>query len=231
MCAAPVPDSSTLLMPMATAIWLLDNTVLTFEQVGSFTGLHDIEITGLANGDVGIGIPGRDPVQHREVTAGELQKAIGDPEYHMIASRSELPTVKKRAQGPRYTPVSKRGDKPDAIAYILKHHPEVSDAQIGLLVGTTKPTIQAVRDRSHPNSANIKPRHPVDLGLCTYSELEEASRKGLKAQGKDPNQARDAVLANREAAPVEPEEPKRQAGTGFDFSNFLKRSGDSGSTS
>lgn len=225
--AAPTHDASNLLMPMATAIWLLDNTALTFEQVAAFTGLHDIEVTGLANGDVGVGIPGRDPVKYREVTAEELEKAIADPAYHMVASRSELPTVKMRAKGPRYTPVSKRGDKPDAIAYILKHHPEISDAQISTLIGTTKPTIQSVRDRSHPNSANIKPRHPVDLGLCTYSELEDVSRKGLKAQGKDPNQARDSVLENREAAPVEPEEPTKKTGTGFDFSNFLKRSGES----
>lgn len=224
MCAAKPEPGNTLLMPKATAVWLIDNTALTFEQIADFTGLHEIEIQALADEDVGRGIVGRNPVDHNEVTREELDKAIGDANYRMVPARTDLPTVKTRSKGPRYTPVSKRGDKPDAIAYLLKHHPEISDAQIQDLVGTTKPTIQSVRDRSHPNASNIKPRHPVELGLCTYSELEAASRKGLRAMGKDPDAVRDSVLENREMQA--PEEPRQQPTSGFDFSNFLKRSGE-----
>src|SRR5690606_26107821 len=156
------------------------------EQIGNFTQLHPIEVQALADGDVGRGIVGRDPVKNNETTAEELEKALKDSGYVMKYAKSNLPSVKMRAKGPKYTPVSKRGDKPAAIAWILKHHPEISDAQITKLVGTTKPTIQSVRDRTHPDSANIRPRSPMELGLCTYAELEKSSEKGLKAQGKDP---------------------------------------------
>jgi hypothetical protein len=226
MCAAKPEETEGLLMPKATAMWLIDNTALTFEQVADFTGLHSIEVQALADEEVGRGIVGRNPIDHLELTPEELEKAIADSSYMMRAAKSENPGVKTRSKGPRYTPVSKRGDKPDAIAYLLKHHPEITDAQLQILIGTTKPTIQSVRERSHPNSQNIKPRHPVDLGLCTYSELEQASRKGLRAQGKDPDEVKNSVLENREQPELD--EPKQQpkATTGFDFSNFLKRSGE-----
>lgn len=213
-------EATGLLMPKATAVWLIENTALTFEQIGGFTALHPIEIQALADEDVGLGIVGRNPVEHGEVTQDELDKAIKDDSYIMRLSKSDLPAVKTRAKGPRYTPVSKRGDKPDAIAYLLKHHPEISDAQICKLVGTTKPTIAGIRTKSHPNMANLKPRHPVDLGLCTYAELEAASKKGLKAQGKDEAEIeahKTRILANQEEEKqVEPDDP-----LGFDFSNFL----------
>lgn len=220
------PDAPKLLMPKASAMWLIDNTTLTFDQVAGFTGLHPIEVQALADGDVGRGIVGRDPVKNGETTAEELEKALKDPKYIMKYSKTNLPTVKVRAKGPKYTPVSKRGDKPAAIAWILKHHPEISDAQITKLVGTTKPTIQSVRDRSHPDSANIRPRSPMELGLCSYAELEKASEKGLKAQGKDPA----AVKAERLAAQAKEAESLQQAEEeaapnklfgGFDFSNFM----------
>ncbi len=223
------PDAPKLLMPKASAMWLIDNTTLTFDQVASFTGLHPIEVQALADGDVGRGIVGRDPVKNGETTAEELEKAIKDSKYVMKYSKTSLPTVKVRAKGPKYTPVSKRGDKPAAIAWILKHHPEISDAQITKLVGTTKPTIQSVRDRSHPDSANIRPRSPMELGLCSYAELEKASEKGLKAQGKDPA----AVKAERLAAQEKEAEDMQQADEetnsnklfgGFDFSNFMSGS-------
>lgn len=216
-------EAPKLLMPKATAVWLVDNTTLTFEQIADFTGLHKIEVQALADEDVGLGIVGRDPVKHGETTKEELDKAIADENYIMKLSRNDLPSVKVRSKGPRYTPVSKRGDKPDAIAWILKNHPEISDAQISKLVGTTKPTINAVRDRSHANSANIRPRHPAELGLCTYKELEAASDKGLKAQGKDP----EAVKAERLKKLEEEQKPQQEEETpadtigGFDFSNFL----------
>jgi hypothetical protein len=217
-----------LLMPKASAVWLVENTPMTFEQIAEFTGLHPIEVQALADEEVGRGIVGRNPVEHNEVTQDELDKAIdsalnGDASYRMKMAKSDLPTVKTRAKGPRYTPVTKRQDKPDAIAYILKHHPEISDAQICKLVGTTKPTIQSIRDREHPNMPNIKARHPVDCGLCTYSDLDAASRKGLKAQGKTPEEItahKEKVLQSQQL----PEEEEKKPSGGFDFSNFLKSS-------
>jgi len=216
-------EAPKLLMPKATAVWLVENTVLTFGQIAEFTGLHKVEVQALADEDVGRGIVGRDPVKNGETTQEELDKAGEDDSYIMKYSRNDLPSVKTRAKGPKYTPVSKRGDKPDAIAWIIKNHPEISDAQIGKLVGTTKPTIQAVRERTHPSSSTIRPRHPADLGLCTYKELEAASDKGYKAQGKDPEEMKAKRLKEQQAAHEansEPAEPEKTAG-GFDFSNFL----------
>jgi hypothetical protein len=228
-------DAPKLLMPKATAVWFIDNTVLTFEQVADFTGLHAIEVQALADGDVGRGIVGRDPIKEDNVLAPEeLEKAQADSTYFMkmIRPRNDLPAVKVRAKGPKYTPVSKRGDKPDAISWILKNHPEISDAQITKLVGTTKPTIESVRDRSHPSSSTIRPRHPAELGLCTYQELEKASDKGLRAQGKDPaavkaeREAQLAGEASASAAAKQESNPPSREGlfAGFDFSNFLSNS-------
>lgn len=225
MAAKQTTETSGLLMPKATAVWLVEHTALTFEQIGAFTGLHPIEVQALADEEVGRGIVGRNPVEHGEVTQDELDKAAADTAYTMKHARRDLPGVKIRSKGPKYTPVSKRSDKPDAIAWILKNHSEISDAQICRLIGTTKPTIQSVRDRSHPNSANMKPRHPVDVGLCTYAELEAASRKGLKAQGKTEEEIRAIKEKAQLAAAPPPEEPrtssKAEALAGFDFSNFL----------
>ncbi len=212
---------NTLLMPKATAVWLVDNTILTFTQIADFTGLTEIEIEALADGDIGRGLVGRHPVDHNELTQEELDRCQADPAARLVQSKTDLPTVKIRAKGPRYTPVSKRGDKPDAIAYILKNNPEISDAQICKLVGTTKPTINNVRDRTHPNSPNLRPRHPADLGLCTYVEYEKAIEKGLKAQGKDPEKVKAERQEAARAAMMPDEEPQ-QSSSSFDFSNFLK---------
>lgn len=215
-------EAPKLLMPKATAIWLVENTALTFEQISGFTGLHKVEVQALADEDVGRGIVGRDPIKTGETTQEELDKACEDNSYIMKFSRRDLPSVKTRAKGPKYTPVSKRGDKPNAIAWIIKHHPEISDAQIGKLVGTTKPTITAIRERTHPSSSSLSPRSPAELGLCTYSELEVASDKGFKAQGKDPEKMKAEREQQQEAAnkPQEDTENSNSAG-GFDFSNFL----------
>lgn len=224
-------DVAGLLMPKATAVWLVENTAQTFEQIAEFTGLHHIEVQALADEDVGRGIVGRNPVEHGEVEQSELDKADKDNSYIMkLAKRRDLPAVKIRAKGPKYTPVSKRGDKPDAIAYLLKHHPEISDAQISKLVGTTKPTIASVRERTHPNTPNLRPRHPVDLGLCTYAELEAASKKGLKAQGKTDEEIqahKEKILGNQEQQESDPVPPQPQEGdiSGFDFSNFMSTTG------
>lgn len=218
-----------LLMPKATAVWLVENTGLTFEQIGAFTQLHPIEVQALADEEIGRGIVGRNPVEHAELSQEDLDKAEADSEHRMVLGKSDLPAVKMRSKGPRYTPVSKRGDKPDAISYILKHNPEITDPQIVKLIGTTKLTINNVRDRTHPNSSTIKPRHPVDLGLCTYAELEAASDKGLRAQGKDPEEIKRQKEKLMEDQRKEEEETAASASTGFDFSNFLGTGTDTGS--
>lgn len=217
-------DLSKPLMPKATAVWLVENTALTFEQIATFTGLHSIEIQALADEDIGRGIVGRNPIENGELTKENIDECQNDPDARLRMIKRDLPPLKTRSKGPKYTPVSKRGDKPDAIAYILKHHPEITDAQITKLVGTTKPTINAVRERTHPNSANLRPRHPAELGLCSYTELTEASRKGLKAQGKDPDveaQKKLDALSQDTNASDEDGDNKGDAFGGFDFSNFM----------
>lgn len=231
MASAAKKQTSKLLMPKATAVWLIENTILTFAQIADFTGLTEIEIEALANEDIGRGLVGRHPVDNHELTQDELDRCQADPAASLVQARSDLPQVKSRAKGPRYTPVSKRGDKPDAIAYILKHNPEISDAQIVKLVGTTKPTIASVRDRSHPNTPNLRPRHPAELGLCTYQEYEKSVEKGLKAQGKDPEAVKAERLAAQQKELSRSDEESNessmhgQGGGGFDFSNFLPDSG------
>ena len=164
------------LMPMATAVWLVDNTALTFRQIAEFCGLHDLEVQGIADGTVGQNIVGQDPTTNGQLTWDEINRCQDDPKANLKILEAAVPP-QTRTKGPRYTPVSKRQDKPDAIAWLLRHHPELSDAQTARLVGTTKPTIQAIRERSHWNIANIKPQDPVGLGLCTQLELDEAVQK------------------------------------------------------
>src|ERR1700726_4502623 len=167
--AMPAP-----LMPKATAVWLVENTALTFDQIADFCGLHPLEVQAIADGEVAIQMQGLDPVANGQTTAEEIARCQADPEARLKLSPQALPPQLFRHRGPRYTPIAKRQDKPDAIAFLLKTYPELSEAQISKLIGTTKPTIAAVRDRTHWNSSNIKPRHPVELGLCTFEELEEA---------------------------------------------------------
>jgi uncharacterized protein len=165
------------LMPKATAVWLVENTSLTFEQIADFCGLHQLEIQAIADGEVANQMQGLDPVANGQTTAEEIARCQADPEARLKLSAQAMPPQVVKHKGPRYTPIAKRQDKPDAIAFLLKSHPELSDAQISKLIGTTKPTIAAVRDRTHWNSQNIKPRHPVGLGLCTLDELEDAVRR------------------------------------------------------
>jgi len=161
-------------MPKATAVWLVENTALTFDQIADFCGLHPLEIQAIADGEVANQMQGLDPVANGQTTAEEIKRCQADPQARLKLSPQALPPRVIKHRGPRYTPIAKRQDKPDAISYLLKSHPELSDAQITKLIGTTKPTIAAVRDRTHWNSPNIKPRHPVGLGLCTLQELEDA---------------------------------------------------------
>jgi uncharacterized protein len=161
------------LMPKATAVWLVENTALSFEQIGEFCGLHPLEVQVIADGDTATAMLGQDPIANGQLTREEIERGEADPAHRLVLRTSDLPGVSSRAKGPRYTPVTKRGDKPDAISWLIKTYPSMTDAQIGRLIGTTKPTIQAVRDRSHWNASNIKARSPVLAGLCTQRELDE----------------------------------------------------------
>ena len=169
----------TPLMPKATAVWLLDNTTLTFEQVADFCGMHPLEIQGIADGEVAIGIIGGDPVASNELEQEEITKAETDESYRMVMSQKAVKHMKMNSakKGARYTPVARRQDKPEAIAFIVKNYPYIPDSQIVKLIGTTKKTIDSIRGRTHWNIANIKPRDPVLLGLCMQSNLEKIADK------------------------------------------------------
>ena len=168
------------LMPKATAVWLVDNTSLTFDQIADYCGLHRLEVQGIADGEVAIGIQGLDPVVNSQLTREEIVRCEKDPSARLKMLKLDLPEPSKRTKGPRYTPVAKRQDKPDAIAWLLRHHPELKESQIAKLIGTTKTTIQAVNERTHWNSPNIRPRDPVLLGLCAQSELNAAVERARK---------------------------------------------------
>ena len=169
------------LMPHATAAWLVDNSALTFDQIADFCGLHILEVQAIADDTAATKLTGRDPIRAGELTHEEIEKGQSDPEYRLRMIKEPDPV--RRTRGPRYTPVSKRQDKPDGIAWIIKNHPEVTDGQISKLIGTTRTTIAAIRDRSHWNMANITPKDPVTLGLTTQRELDAAVAKAAKAAG------------------------------------------------
>jgi uncharacterized protein len=162
------------LMPKATAVWLIDNTALSFDQIADFCQLHVLEVQAVADGEVSTGMQGFDPVANRQVERSEIERCAADPSLRMVMQKSSLPKPVTKSKGPKYVPISKRGDKPDAIAWLLKHHPELKDSQVAKLVGTTKDTINKVRDRTHWNSQHISARHPVLLGLCPARDLEQA---------------------------------------------------------
>ena len=175
-----------ILMPKATAVWLVDNTSLSFEQIAAFCGLHPLEVRGIADGDVARDIRGADPIVNGQLTREELEKAQANPDYRMqavVSRHAEL--LKTHKAAPKYTPVSRRQDRPDAIAWFVRNHPEVTDAQIAKMLGTTKSTIETVRNRTHWNSANIKPVDPVTLGLVGQLQLDEIVKKAADKKAKD----------------------------------------------
>lgn len=195
------------LMPHATAAWLVDNTALTFEQIAEFCGLHVLEVQAIADDTAATKLQGRDPVRAGELTMAEIERGQKDPAYRLRMEKG--PEQQRRTKGPRYTPVSKRQDKPDGIAWIIRNHPEVTDAQISKLIGTTKTTIAAIRDKSHWNIANITPKDPVTLGLCSQRELDAlvaaaAKKAGITLEdsrlGADRDQLLEQLRAEREAA-------------------------------
>ena len=202
------------LMPKATAVWLVENTALTFHQIADFCQLHELEVKGIADGDVAQGIKGLDPVASGQLAREELEKAQADKNYRMKVQESTvvLPPAKAK-KGPRYTPVSRRQDRPDAIAWLLRYHPELTDSQIMKLVGTTKSTIQSIKDRTHWNTQNIKPVDPVTLGLCTQLELDLAVQRAAKKLNKDAAEpsARGATLLPASETVAKPEQPQPEA--------------------
>ena len=169
------------LMPHATAAWLVDNTALSFPQIADFCGLHILEVQAIADDTAATKLTGRDPVRAHELTLEEIERGPRDPNYRLKMLKG--PEQVRRTKGPRYTPVSKRQDKPDGIAWIIRNHPEISDGAISNLIGTTRTTIAAIRDRTHWNIANIVPKDPVTLGLCSQRELDAVVAKAAKAAG------------------------------------------------
>ena len=198
------------MMPKATAVWLVENTTLTFEQIAAFTGMHELEVQAIADGEVAIGIVGVNPVANGQLSAEEVARAEKDPKVKLKPSKSDIPVPRARSKGARYTPVSKRQDRPDAIMWLVKHHPELNDAQVARLIGTTKSTIASVRDRTHWNAANIKPQNPVTLGLCTEADLEKfvvvaQRRKANAEKAEERRKRREAREAAAAAAAPEVE--------------------------
>jgi hypothetical protein len=207
-------------MPKATAVWLVDNTSLTFDQIAEFCGLHVLEVKGIADGDVAHGIKGMDPISSGQLSREEIAKAELNPQHRLKLSepKVEVPEVKTK-RGPRYTPVSRRQDRPNAILWLLKNHPELKDSQIMRLVGTTKPTIIAIRERGHWNSPNLVAQDPVTLGLCSQIDLDAEVKKAaarLERERKDSGVAQPAkagtLLPTEEsiAPPAPAPEPERE---------------------
>jgi hypothetical protein len=181
------------IMAKATAVWLVDNTTLTFRQIADFCGLHELEVQGIADGEVAAGMKGFDPVANSQLDAEDIKAAEADPARRLTLKSNPAAAGETRRRGPRYTPLSKRLDRPAAILWLVRFHPELADSQISKLVGTTKPTIQAIRDRTHWNIQNIQPIDPVALGLCKQGELDEAVRKASEKKA-----AAGAVLSDDE---------------------------------
>ncbi|AKS47365.1 hypothetical protein SAMN05444287_2992 [Octadecabacter temperatus] len=177
--------SGTPIMAKATAVWLCDNTTMTFRQIAVFCGLHELEVQGIADGDVATGVKGFDPIANKQLTQEEITKGEADPKYNLELLFNPASAGEEKRRGPRYTPLSKRQDRPASIYWLVKFHPELSDGQISKMVGTTKPTIQAIRERTHWNINNIEPIDPVALGLCKQSELDAAVQKAVAKKAKE----------------------------------------------
>ncbi|MPZ38612.1 MAG: DUF1013 domain-containing protein [Rhizobiales bacterium] len=204
--AQPAP-----LMPKATAVWLVENTALSFDQVAEFCKLHPLEVKAIADGDAAQGIKGLDPIQTGQLTREEIEKAEGDQEYRLklLDPKVRLP-VTKRKKGPRYTPVSRRQDRPNAILWLVRNHPELKDSQIMRLVGTTKSTIQSIRERTHWNAQTLQPMDPVTLGLCSQIDLDLEVHRAAKekpadaaSQGATLLPASETTIKVREPEPTE----------------------------
>ena len=173
------------IMAKATAVWLVDNTTISFKQIADFCGLHELEVQGIADGDVATGVKGFDPIANNQLVQEEIDAAEKDPLHKLKLKFNAAAVGEEKRRGPRYTPLSKRQDRPASILWLVKFHPELSDGQISKLVGTTKPTIQSIRERTHWNISNIQPIDPVALGLCKQSELDNAVQKAASKKAKE----------------------------------------------
>ena len=209
---------ATPIMARATAVWLVDNTMLTFKQIADFVGMHELEIQGIADGDVATGVKGFDPVTNNQLDAEEIKKAEADPLHKLTLKHNPAAVGEEKRRGPRYTPLSKRQDRPASIYWLVKFHPELTDGQISKLVGTTKPTIQSIRERTHWNISNIQPIDPVALGLCKQSELDTAVQKAAAKKATDgaimSDDERRKLVSTEQSLemPVEPKIPASMEG-------------------
>ena len=173
------------IMAKATAVWLVDNTTLSFKQIGDFCGLHELEVQGIADGDVAVGVKGFDPITNNQLTEAEIEAAQKNPLHKLKLKFNSAAVGEEKRRGPRYTPLSKRQDRPASILWLVKFHPELSDGEISRLVGTTKPTITAIRERTHWNIQNIQPIDPVALGLCKQTELDAVVQKAAARRARE----------------------------------------------
>jgi uncharacterized protein len=204
------------LMPKATAVWLVENTALSFDQIADFCKLHPLEVRAVADGDAAQGIKGLDPIQTGQLTREEIAKAEADPDHRLqlAASKVRLPESKRKTKGGRYTPVSRRQDRPNAILWLVRNHPELKDSQIMRLVGTTKSTIHAIRERTHWNAANLQPMDPVTLGLCSQIDLDLEVSRAAKEKPAPPEQGVTLLPAEVTTAKPQPETPVAQKPSG-----------------
>jgi hypothetical protein len=207
------------LMPKATAVWLVENTALSFDQIADFCKLHPLEIKAVADGDAAQGIKGLDPMQTGQLSREEIDMAEKNPDYRLklATSKVHLPEGKKK-KGPRYTPVSRRQDRPNAILWLVRNHPELKDSQIMRLAGTTKSTLQAIRDRTHWNASNLTPLDPVTLGLCSQIELDmEVARAAKEKPAQPQDQGATLLSAAQTTAQHEAEAAEEAEKSGGDL--------------
>jgi hypothetical protein len=208
------------IMAKATAVWLVDNTTLSFKQIGDFCGLHELEVQGIADGDVAAGVKGFDPLVNNQLTEEEIDKAEADPAYKLQLKFNPAAVGEEKRRGPRYTPLSKRQDRPASILWLVKFHPELTDGQISKLVGTTKPTIQSIRERTHWNINNIQPIDPVALGLCKQTELDAAVQKANAKKAQDgevmTDDERRKLVSTEQSLGMEPEPKMPSAISGLE---------------
>lgn len=213
------------LMTKATAVWLVDNTTLSFKQIADFCELHELEVQGIADGDVAAGVKGFDPIANNQLVQSEIDKAEKDPLYALKLKYNPAASGEEKRRGPRYTPLSKRQDRPASILWLVKFHPELSDGQISKLVGTTKPTIQAIRERTHWNIQNIQPIDPVALGLCKQIELDAAVQKAASKKARDgelmSDDERRKLVSTEQSLGMEPEPRMPTAISGLESFTLL----------
>lgn len=218
-------------MPTATAVWLVDNTSLTFDQIAAFCGLHKLEVQGIADGEIAVGTQGMDPIVNNQLEVDEIKHGEADPDHELQLMDNPVASGENRRRGPRYTPLSKRQDRPAAISWLLKNHQDLTIGQISKLIGTTKNTIDAIRERTHWNITNIQPTDPVALGLCQQIELDAAVQEAGERMAKE--QKTETLDSGKKVLPIEeslqddakPQSPVFSLG---DFSiNDSEKTGDS----